>query len=71
MTDDERAVLRFEEQHPRNDRTKEAAVREALGVSWVRYRQLLLRLVGREDVQRSTVCGVRARAHRSFSTHTG
>lgn len=50
MIDSERAILTFEEQHPRNDRTKEAAIRTELGVSWVRYRQLLLRLVGRRDV---------------------
>lgn len=52
MTDDERAVLTFEEQHPRNDRQKEAAIRTELDVSWVRYRQVLLRLVAREDVVR-------------------
>lgn len=50
MNDDERAILRFEERNPRNDRTKEAAIREMFGVSWVRYRQQLLRLVDREDV---------------------
>jgi hypothetical protein len=50
MTDDERAVLVFEEQHPRNDRRKEAAVRETFGTSWVRYQQQLLGLVKREDV---------------------
>lgn len=50
MTDDERTILRFEERHPRNDRRKEAAVRETFGVSWVRYQQRLLGLVKREDV---------------------
>lgn len=52
MNDDERAVLTFEEQHPRNDRTKEALIRTELAVSWVRYRQVLLRLIAREDVVR-------------------
>lgn len=52
MTDDERAILEFEEQHPRNDRTKEALIRIELAVSWVRYRQVLLRLVTRDDVVR-------------------
>lgn len=50
MTGDERAVLAFEERYPRNDRAKEAAAREELGLSWVRYRQVLLQLVRREDV---------------------
>ena len=50
MTDEERAILVFEEQRPRNDRSKEAAVRVEFGVSWVRYQQRLLRLVAREDV---------------------
>jgi hypothetical protein len=50
MTDDERAILTFEDQHPRNDRTKEALIRNELAVSWVRYRQVLLRLVERADV---------------------
>ena len=78
MNDDERAILLFEEQHPRNDRTKEAAVRDVLGISWVRYRQVLLRLVRRRDVLeeypvvahrviRTTDAGVRARASRSFA----
>ncbi len=78
MIDSERAVLAFEEQHPRNDRTKEAAVRNELGLSWVRYRQVLLRLVRRQDVLeeypvvahrvlRATDVGVRARAARTFT----
>ncbi|MBA8988954.1 hypothetical protein FHW23_000186 [Curtobacterium pusillum] len=78
MTDDERAILRFEEQHPRSDRAKEAAVREVFGVSWVRYRQVLLRLVRRQGVLeefpivahrviRTTAAGVRGRASRSFA----
>jgi hypothetical protein len=50
MTDEERTILMFEEEHPRNDRRKEAAVRDAFGVSWVRYQQRLLQLVRREDV---------------------
>jgi hypothetical protein len=78
MIDSERAVLAFEEQHPADDRTKEAAVREVFGISWVRYRQILLRLVDRADVleefavvahrvQRAADAGVRARAARSFA----
>lgn len=50
MTDEERAILVFEETHPRNDRRKEAAVRDTFGESWVRYEQRLQRLVKREDV---------------------
>ncbi|QKS21013.1 DUF3263 domain-containing protein [Curtobacterium sp. Csp1] len=78
MNDDERTILAFEEQHPRNDRGKEAAVRAELGLSWVRYRQVLLQLVRRQDVLeafpvvahrviRSTEAGVRARAARTFA----
>ncbi|WP_181420123.1 DUF3263 domain-containing protein [Curtobacterium sp. MCPF17_003] len=78
MTDDERAILVFEEQRPRNDRGKEAAVRVEFGVSWVRYQQQLLRLVARDDVlaefapvahrvQRVTADRVAARAARRFA----
>ncbi|PZE34029.1 DUF3263 domain-containing protein [Curtobacterium sp. MCSS17_006] len=78
MTGDERAVLTFEEQHPRNDRRKEAAIRTELAVSWVRYRQVLLRLTAREDVvaefpvvahrvQRATERALAARATRTFA----
>lgn len=78
MTDDERAILVFEERRPRNDRGKEAAVREVFGVSWVRYQQRLLGLVAREDVlaefapvahrvQRVTAERVAARAARRFA----
>jgi hypothetical protein len=78
MNDDERAILMFEEQYPRNDRSKEAAVRDVLGISWVRYRQRLLQLVRRRDVLeefpivahrviRTTDAGVRARAARTFA----
>jgi hypothetical protein len=77
MIDSERAVLAFEEQHPRNDRTKEAAIRTELDMSWVRYRQVLGRLVRRPDVleeyavvahrvQRATSRAVSARASRRF-----
>lgn len=77
MTDDEHAILAFEERHPRNDRSKEAAARTELGMSWVRYRQVLLRLVEREDVvrahpltvhrvQRATRAGVENRVRRTF-----
>ncbi|PZE66873.1 DUF3263 domain-containing protein [Curtobacterium sp. MCBD17_021] len=78
MIDSERAVLAFEEQHPRNDRTKEAAIRTELDMSWVRYRQVLGRLVQRQDVldeyavvahrmQRATERGVAARAAKTFA----
>lgn len=50
MTDDDRAILVFEETHPKNDRHKEAAVRTELGLSWVRYQQRVLGLVKREHV---------------------
>ncbi|PYY32336.1 DUF3263 domain-containing protein [Curtobacterium sp. MCBD17_030] len=77
MIDSERAVLAFEEQHPRNDRVKEAAIRTELDMSWVRYRQLLGRLVARPDVleeyavvahrvQRATERGAASRAARTF-----
>jgi hypothetical protein len=79
MIDSERAVLAFEEQHPRNDRTKEAAIRTELDMSWVRYRQLLGRLVQRQDVleeyavvahrvQRATAVGMQQRGARSFAS---
>lgn len=82
MTDDERALLTFEEQHPRGDRAKEAAVRDRFGISWVRYQQILLRLVEREDVlaefalvshrvKRAAATGATGRAVRSFSTRAG
>ncbi|WIA96425.1 DUF3263 domain-containing protein [Curtobacterium sp. MCBA15_004] len=50
MTDDERRILEFEESHPRYDRRKEGDIRSELSMSWVRYRQVLLGLVGRQDV---------------------
>lgn len=78
MIDSERAVLAFEEQHPRNDRAKEAAVQTEFGVSWVRYRQVLGRLVRRPDVlaeyavvahrvERMAAAGQAARAARTFA----
>lgn len=77
MTDDERRLMQFEEAHPRNDRRKEAAIRSELSMSWVRYRQLLGRLVARPDVLeeyasvanrvvRATAAGVARRAARTF-----
>lgn len=77
MTDEESAILAFEERHPRNDRSKEAAARTELGLSWVRYRQILLQLVQREDVirrhpltvhrvQRATRASVENRVRRTF-----
>jgi len=78
VTDDERSVLVFEQQHPSNDRRKEAAVRETFDVTWVRYQQHLLRLTAREDVlaefapvahrvQRQTEQRVSARAAKRFA----
>lgn len=77
MTDDERRILAFEGNHPRNDRSKEAAIRTEFGMSWVRYRQFLARLVTRADVvaeyavvahrvQRATERGMARRAARTF-----
>lgn len=77
MTDDERRILEFEEANPRDDRRKEAAIRTTFAMSWVRYRQLLVGLVQREDVlaehavvahrvQRATAAGVARRAARRF-----
>jgi hypothetical protein len=78
VIDSERAVLAFEDQHPRNDRVKEAAIRTEFDMSWVRYRQLLGRLVQRPDVleeyaviahrvQRATERGAASRKARSFA----
>jgi len=44
MNDADRALLDFESTHPRNDRSKEAAISTTFGHSWVRYQQRLLRL---------------------------
>lgn len=38
-------MMRFEQEHPHNDRTKEALIRQTFGVSWVRYQQTLFRLI--------------------------
>jgi hypothetical protein len=75
MTDDDRKLLEFEEAHPRNDRRKEAAIRTELSMSWIRYRQVLSRLIVRPEVleqyatvahrvERATVAGVARRAAR-------
>lgn len=77
MTDDERAILAFEESRPRNDRRKEADIRTQFSMSWVRYRQLLTGLVRRPDVlaefagvahrvKRATTAAVARRAARRF-----
>jgi hypothetical protein len=77
MTDDERRMLEFEEAHPLNDRRKEGAIRTQLSMSWVRYRQRILRLVRREHVlaeyavvahrvERATAAAVARRAARRF-----
>lgn len=42
MDDDTTALLEFESAHPRNDRRKEAAIRDTFGYSWVRYQQKML-----------------------------
>lgn len=77
MTDDERELLLFEEQYPRDDRQKEAAIRGRFAMSWVRYQQRLLQLVARGDVlaafpvvvhqvHRATDHAVAARAAKRF-----
>ncbi|ROP78343.1 uncharacterized protein DUF3263 [Frigoribacterium sp. PhB107] len=45
MTDDDRDLLRFEDDHPRWDGAKELAVRRQFELTPVRYTQRLLRLV--------------------------
>lgn len=50
MTDDDRALLHFEEAHPRNTNRKEAAVAEQFGIPLARYYQRLLRLVQQQEV---------------------
>lgn len=45
----DRAILEFESTHPRNDRSKEAAIRDTFGYSWVRYQQRLMRLTRDRD----------------------
>lgn len=50
MTDDDRALLDFEEAHPRNTNRKEAAVAEQFGIPLPRYYQRLLRLIERQEV---------------------
>jgi hypothetical protein len=78
VTDDERAILRFEELRPRNDRTKEAWIRTEFGISPTRYFQRLHRLVARPDVleefalvahrvQRTIDLKVALRAERRFA----
>jgi hypothetical protein len=78
MDEKERAILTLEERHPRNDRTKEAIIREELGLSWVRYRQLLLRIAASDDaarefpmvvdrVQRTTAAAVALRTARRLA----
>jgi hypothetical protein len=77
MTDDDRRLMAFEEAHPRNDRRKEAAIQTELSMTWVRYQQILLRLVGRQDVleefapvahrvERATAARVATRAAHRF-----
>lgn len=44
MTTEEALILEFEDTHPRNDRVKEAAIRETFGHSWVRHQQIVRRL---------------------------
>lgn len=45
----DRAILEFESTHPRNDRSKEAAIRDTFGYSWVRYQQRLMHLARDRD----------------------
>jgi hypothetical protein len=82
MTDHERALLLFEEAHPRRDHTKEAASMSTFGITWVRYQQQLLRPAAPEDVNaefallahrvtRSAAARSSARAARRFATRVG
>lgn len=45
MTDGDRDLLRFEDDHPRWDGAKEEAVRRRFGLTPARYTQRVLRLV--------------------------
>lgn len=45
LTDLERALLEFEQSHPRHSRAKEEALRDRFGVSTARYYQILGTLV--------------------------
>lgn len=45
LTSEARSLLEFESAHPRNDRRKEAAIRDTFGYSWVRYQQKMHALV--------------------------
>ncbi|WP_058725262.1 DUF3263 domain-containing protein [Curtobacterium luteum] len=45
LTSEARNLLEFESAQPRNDRRKEAAIRDTFGYSWVRYQQKLHALV--------------------------
>ncbi|MBK0296308.1 DUF3263 domain-containing protein, partial [Bacillus sp. S34] len=49
ISDTDRAILEFESTHPRNDRSKEAAIRDTFGYSWVRYQQRLMQLTHYRD----------------------
>lgn len=44
INDTDRAILEFESTHSRNDRAKEASIRNTFGYSWVRYQQRLMQL---------------------------
>lgn len=50
MTDDDRALLDFEEAHPRNTNRKEALVSEQFGIPLARYYQRLLTLLKEQEV---------------------
>jgi len=50
MTRDDRALLQFEEDHPREGGVKDNAMRRQLGLTPVRYRIRLLRLVRMPEV---------------------
>ena len=77
MTDDDRALLEFEEQHPRDTGRKDAAIAETFGLSPARYYQRLLHVVGQSDaleaypmlvkrVLRRQTAATEARARRSL-----
>jgi hypothetical protein len=49
LTEDERAILQFEEDHPEQYAAKEQDIRRTFGISHVRYQQKLIELVMRPD----------------------
>ena len=77
MTDDERALLEFEERHPRDGGRKLDAIRAQFDVSAARYYQLLFRVAALPEaaeqypmlvkrIQRRLAMSTGARASRSL-----